>query len=81
MSLVRLDEVVDATEIAFEPLDDCGADFELDGCAPLFKIIGVDSVVDGTVGEGVHDERRPAEKLPCPLLCHPCTSLSALQVK
>ena len=81
MSLVRPDEVVGAREIAFEASDDCGADFELDGCAPLFKIGGVDSVVDGTVGEGVHEERRPTEKLPRPLLCRPYTSLSALQAK
>ena len=81
MSLVRPDAVVGAIDIAFEASDDCGVDFELDGCAPLFKIGGVDSVVDETVGEGVHDERRPAEKLLRPLLCRPCTSLSALQAK
>ena len=56
MSLVRPDEVVGATEIAFEASDDCGADFELDGCAPFCKIGGVDSVVVGTIGECVHDE-------------------------
>ena len=68
MSLVRPDEVVGARDIAFEASDDCGADFELDGCAPLCNIGGVASVMDGTVGEGVHDERRPVEKLPHPLL-------------
>ena len=57
MSLVRPDKVVGAREIIFEASDDCGADFELDGCAPLFKIGGVDSIVDGIVGEVVHDER------------------------
>ena len=73
MSLVRPDEVVGAIDIAFEASDDCGADFELDGCVPL--------LVDETVEEGVHDERRPTEKLPHPMLCRPCTSLSALQAK
>ena len=81
MSLVRPDEVVGAREIAFEASEDCGADFELVGCAPLFKIGGVASIVARTAGEGVHDERRPAEKLPRPLFCRPCTSLSALQAK
>ena len=61
MSLVRPDEVVGARDIAFEAAEDCGADFELVGNAPLFELCGVASVVDETVGEGVHDERRPAE--------------------
>ena len=47
----------------------------------LDEIGGDASVVDETVGEGVHDERRPTEKLPRPLLCRLCTSLSALQAK
>ena len=56
MSLVRPDEVVGAREIAFEALDDCGADFELVRNAPLFELCGVASIVGGIVGECVHDE-------------------------
>ena len=56
MSLVRPDEVVGARDIAFEAAEDCGADFELVGNAPLFELCGVASVVGGIVGECVHDE-------------------------
>ena len=56
MSLVRPDEVVGARDIAFEAAEDCGADFELVGNAPLLEICGVAAVVGGIVGECVHDE-------------------------
>lgn len=56
MSLVRPDEVVGAREIAFDVAEDCGADFELVGSAPLFETCGVASVAVGTVGECVHEE-------------------------